>query len=503
MTLASTLHELVVLVGSYHPLIVIETSEEDRARRLAMAASHRLAISLFEWSISRGLHFASDHTRGGNPIATTQTPEGVLQHLLAMDRDGMFWLKDFSTHLETPLVARLLREVCQAFEQRGSAVLLTGTNVTLTPELEHHAVHLPLALPTERELESAIDGALDSLAERPKVEVALDPKDRAALLEAVRGLTLNQARQAVTYVALQDNKLAADDVATVVDRKARWIQDDGILEYYPAGDNAFEIGGFERLKEWLERAREGYSERARALNLAPPKGLLLAGVQGCGKSLAAKAIARAWQQPLLKLDAGRLYDKYIGETEKNLRRALQLAEGLAPAVLWIDEIEKAFGSSSSGDDANDGGLSRRVQGHLLTWLQEKSAPVFVVATANDVFALPPELMRRGRFDEVFFVDLPKSPERRSIFEIHLRLREQDPQGHQLDDLVLASDGMSGAEIEQAVIAALYRSLHERQPLTDAHLLRELDGTVPLAVSRREDIDRLRSLAAERFVPVGR
>ncbi|HKJ25457.1 MAG TPA: AAA family ATPase, partial [Myxococcota bacterium] len=312
-------------------------------------------------------------------------------------------------------------------------------------------------------------------------------------------LTLNQARQAVAYAALEDGRFSREDLARIVERKARLIQDSGLLEYFPPRDNAFELGGFARLGEWLERAEQGFTAEARALGLAPPRGLLLAGVQGCGKSLAAKVIARRWGQPLLKLDAGRLYDKYVGESDKNLRRALALAESMAPAVLWIDEIEKAFGAGGDGDV--DGGLSRRIQGHLLTWLQEKSSAVFVVATANDVFALPPELMRKGRFDEIFFVDLPRPDERRTIFEIHLRGRGQDPVAFTLDDLVLASEGMSGAEIEQAVVAGLYRALHAKQPLADAHLLAELDATVPLSRSRREDVSRLRALAAERFVPV--
>ncbi len=221
-------------------------------------------------------------------------------------------------------------------------------------------------------------------------------------------------------------------------------------------------------------------------------------MQGCGKSLAAKATARVWRLPLLKLDAGRLYDKYVGESERNLRRAFAQAEAMAPVVLWIDEIEESFAAAGS---ENDGGVSRRLLGSFLTWLQEKPAGVFVVATANDVFALPHELVRKGRFDEIFFVDLPGADERRAIFEIHLRLRKQEPKELDLDELVGESEGMSGAEIEQAVIASLYRALHEKRALETQTLVDELRGTVPLSVSRREDVERLRSLARERFVPV--
>ena len=235
------------------------------------------------------------------------------------------------------------------------------------------------------------------------------------------------------------------------------------------------------------------------MNLPAPKGVLLVGVQGCGKSLAAKAIARAWEMPLLKLDAGRLYDKYVGETERNLRRALGIAESLAPSVLWIDEIEKALATGSG--DGSDGGLSQRMLGTLLTWMAERPAEVFVVATANDVFRLPPELLRKGRFDELFFVDLPTAAEREEILAIHLRMRRQDPAAFDLPVLRAATEGFSGAELEQVVVGALLGALHAGAPLDTAALAREAAGTVPLSRSRAEDVQRLRDLAAERFVPV--
>jgi SpoVK/Ycf46/Vps4 family AAA+-type ATPase len=282
-----------------------------------------------------------------------------------------------------------------------------------------------------------------------------------------------------------------------VKRKGEAIQDGGLLEFYPPGENAFELGGFERLKAWLDRAHVGFGAEARALGLDPPRGVLIVGVQGCGKSLAAKAIARTWQQPLLKLDAARLYDKYIGETEKNLRKALDVAEAVAPSVLWIDEIEKGF---ATGGEA-DGGVSKRMLGTFLTWLQERRANVFVAATANDLSTLPPEFLRKGRFDEIFFVDLPDAGEREAIFRIHLQVRRQDPASLDIPSLAQAAEGFSGAEIEQAVIASLYRALHQKEPLTSTLLAEELRQTVPLSVSRREDIERIRHAARGRFVPV--
>ena len=260
------------------------------------------------------------------------------------------------------------------------------------------------------------------------------------------------------------------------------------------------LGGFASLKSWLERAKVGFTAEAKALNLSPPRGLMLVGVPGCGKSLAAKAIAREWQLPLLKLDAGRLFDKFVGESEKNFRKAIEMAESLSPLVLWIDEIEKAMVADGGSGDA-DAGLSRRLFGAFLTWLQEKKQEVFVAATANNLRSLPPELLRKGRFDEIFFVDLPDQAEREAIWKIHLKLRKQDTTHFDLITIVTASDGFSGSEIEQAVVAALYRALHLKIPLTTDLLVKELADTVPLSVTRREDIDQLRAMAQGRFVNV--
>ncbi len=306
--------------------------------------------------------------------------------------------------------------------------------------------------------------------------------DLQPLVGALRGLTLNQARQAVSHALLRDGTLNTEAIGTVLQRKAEAISESGLLEYYPVQDNRFELGGFGNLKNWLQRAAVGFTEQARALNLTPPKGILLVGVQGCGKSLAAKVIAREWALPLLKLDMGRLYDKYIGETEKNFRKAISLAESIAPTVVWLDEIEKALGTVGGGE--GDGGVSRRVFASFLTWLQDKKQEVFLVATANDLSVLPPELLRKGRFDEIFFVDLPNEEEREAILTIHLRLRKQDPQAFRLEEIVSASDGFSGAELEQAVVAALYRALHQKRSLDTELLLEELRQTVPLSVSRK-------------------
>lgn len=492
---STSLHDIKTLLRSMHAIVAIETVEEERLDALLAAAAADLDLPLFTWSLTTGL---ARHGATTPAVHGTADPLVLLKHLRTLTVRAVFHLKDFGPHLSAPAVVRASREVAQAFDATRSTVVLSGATVPLPPELADRAVPFRLELPTRGELDAMLQQVTRALRQTHRVRVTLDAGARARLVETLAGLTINQARQAVVHAALDDGRLDAGDIAHVRERKARAIGDGGLLEYRPADDNAFELGGFARLKAWLDRARVGFSPEAKALNLQPPRGVLIVGVQGCGKSLAAKAIARQWALPLLKLDAGRLYDKYIGESEKNLRRALDLAQSLAPVVLWIDEIEKGF-AAGSGD--GDGGLSRRLLGSFLTWLQERREGVFVAATANDVFALPPELLRKGRFDEIFFVDLPDEAERAAIFRIHLGLRRQDAAQLDLATLAAASDGFSGAEIEQAVTSALYRALHRRAPLTTEVLREELAETVPLSIARAEDIARLRTLAAGRFVPV--
>jgi hypothetical protein len=487
----TSVHDLKTLVQSFHPAIAVETVEEARVEGLLREVTSDLGLPLYEWTLTQGL------TRAGDEMShrTTAPPLAMLQHLEGMTLKAVYHLKDLARHLEDPAVCRQFRDVLRACARTQATLVITGARLSFPPDVDPEVVHYDLSLPGEKELGEVVRAVVDSLGKgRSLPPAALDH-----VVRALAGLTLNQARQVVARVLIDDGALTPDDLPRILDHKARLLGGDGLLEVYPAADNRFELGGFSRLKQWLVRARVGFSPEAAELNLSPPKGVLLAGVQGCGKSLAAKCIAREWRLPLLKLDAGRLYDKYIGQSEKNLRRAIEVAESMAPSLLWIDEIEKAF--SPTGEGGGDGGVSQRIFATLLTWLQEKRAEVFVVATANDVFSLPPELLRKGRFDELFFVDLPDLEEREEIFGIHLRQRKQEPERLDLLALVEASAGMSGAEIEQAVIGALYRSLHARQPLDTALLLEELGETVPLSVTRREDLERLRGLARERFVPV--
>ena len=494
MSHRQSVHDLEALIRSFHSLIAVETVEEERVRALVEEVAAKLSLPLFEWSVTTGFR------RGyGAPIGNTEDALAALRHIDDLRLDAIYLLKDIAPHLGKPETARALRELADKLANTTSALVLTGEPIELPRDLDAAAVRFELQLPDEAERREAVRRVVDAMKARQPVQVDLSREDVMRLIQALSGLTLQQTRRVIAQAILEDGKLSPLDIERVIRLKGEIIERGGVLEFFAAEDNKFELGGFARLKSWLADARVGFTREARALNLAPPKGVMFVGVQGCGKSLAAKFIAREWKMPLLKLDAGRLYDKYVGESEKNFRRATRVAEAMAPVVLWIDEIEKAFASGTASDA--DGGLSQRLFASFLTWLQEKKEGVFVVGAANDLTRMPPELLRKGRFDEIFFVDLPTHDERKSILAIHLRTRRQEVGVFDLDGLATATEGFSGAEIEQAVISALYRALHAKAPLTTEGVLAAVASTVPLSVSRREDVQRLRAFSEGRFTRV--
>jgi hypothetical protein len=393
----------------------------------------------------------------------------LVRHLVTLTVRGIFHLKDLHAHLGDATVVRGVRDIARTFAKSGSTAVISGGSIHLPAELTREAVPFALQLPDHDELQRIVHQILRTLNRQHEVSVTLGPDGMESLLQALSGLTLNQARQAVAWAVL-DDALTVDDIPRLFGERRRRPRRRAarVLSARRHHVSARWIGTLEAVARTRTRRLYAGGPCARA---AAARGILIVGVQGCGKSLAAKVIAHSWKQPLLKLDAARLYDKFIGESEKNLRKTLDFAEAIAPCILWIDEMEKGF---ASGGEA-DAGLSQRMLGSFLTWLQEREASVFVAATANDVLVLPPELLRKGRFDEIFFVDLPDGPSREEIFRIHLALRRQDPATFDLGALVAASDGFSGAEIEQAITAGLYRALHDKQPMTNASLCEEIAG----------------------------
>jgi SpoVK/Ycf46/Vps4 family AAA+-type ATPase len=353
-------------------------------------------------------------------------------------------------------------------------------------------------LPAQADLRALAQEVFGNLARQHKLGPAPDADILDKIATALRGLTLFEAERALTRAVLDDLTLGPRDIEVIAEMKKELLSRERVLDCVPEREGLDDVGGLRGLKAWLEKRRKAFTPEAKEFGIPAPRGILLLGVQGCGKSLAAKAVAKAWELPLLRLEPGRLFDKFIGESEKNLDRALATAERMAPCVLMIDEIEKGFASVVSSE--SDGGLSRRILGRLLGWLQDREAPVFLVATCNQITALPPELMRKGRFDEIFFIDLPVLDERRQIFTVHLARRHRDPAVFDLTALAEASEGFSGAEIEQAVVSALYTAFARGAELATEHILEEIKATKPLSVTRAEDVESLREWARGRAVP---
>jgi MoxR-like ATPase len=497
--LADLTEELKLLIRSRHPLVAMETPDEERATQLIRRVAEDMRFMLFEWSATTGLRRRLPGT--GGMISGTQAPRAALGHACDAEAAALYVFKDLAGHLGDPVLVRTLRDVQTSFSRRQCTLFLIDLPSALPEPVRRLAVPFDVKWPSGRELEQVIRETFGEarLLHNLDVQQQLSPDQFDQLVRALRGLSRNEATRVVSAAIFDDYRLDANDLPRIIEAKRRILAGAGLLESIPVDDVAPEdLGGLARLKAWLARRRGGFSAKARHFGLTPPRGILLLGVQGGGKSLCAKIVASDWELPLLRLDPGVLYQRYVGESESRLRRALSQAEVMAPCVLWVDEIEKAFASASS--ESADGGLSQRMFGTMLAWMQDRRQPIFLVATANDVSRLPPELLRKGRFDEVFFVDLPTPKAREMIFAIHLRKRGRDPARFDLARLAAAADGFSGAEIEQAVISALYAAYSAEQELTQDLLLDEITQTRPLSVLMAERVADLRSWAAERCVP---
>ena len=491
------LTELEVLIRSRYPLIVVESYEESRVIQHLAAIAESRSKRLQLWSASRGF-FAP-----GSPAESQKgTDESSRDPLAALDQvvkfvePAIFVMLDFHPYLQNPLVVRRLREVGAYLKSSYKSLVLLSPRFAIPMELEKEVSVVQFGLPGRRDLETLIDRTVRDVNQKTTLNLEVEAEVKERLVTAALGLTWDEAENVVSRILVQGGRLTASDVARVIEEKERLIKRSGVLEYFPPQLAFGEVGGLQSLKEWLDRRRLGFTERARAMNLPYPKGALLIGVQGCGKSLVAKAVSGRWQMPLLRLDVGRIFGSLVGSSEENIRRAVALSESVAPAILWVDEVEKAFsGTKSSG--ASDGGTTARVFGSFITWLQEKTAPVFVIATANDISALPAEFLRKGRFDEIFFVDLPQADERLEILRIHLQKRGRDPARLDLAPVLPALAGFSGAEIEEAVVSAMYAAFEAERDLTVADLIAAANETVPLSKTMVEDIEALRKWAAGR------
>lgn len=491
--------EIETLIRARYPILYILSSEESRVQLLLTAIAQKRQKRVFEWSITTGLVPSGTSIQSQKHRASpTKDPLLALDQVIDQVEPAIFVFKDFHPFLgkSSHAVVRKLKEIALQLKNSQKTIIIISPVQEIPAELEKELTLLVHPLPNLTELSSLLDRIADDVRQFPNVRIELDAASRERLLQAALGLTLGEAENVFARIIVKGERLCGDHVNEVFAEKQQIIRKSGLLEYYASEESFAHVGGLAVLKDWLKQRALAFSDQARAYGLPAPKGILLLGVQGCGKSLCAKSVASLWQMPLLRFDMGRMFGSFIGCSEENARKAIAVAESVAPAILWVDEIDKAFsGLSSSG--STDGGTTARVFGTFLTWLAEKQASVFVVATANDISHLPPELLRKGRLDEIFFVDLPEEQERAEIFRIHLSRRGRAAERFDLQALAAQSQNYSGAEIEQAVISGLFEAYAHGTELTTDHVLAALRQAVPLSRTMSEQIDGLRTWAEGR------
>lgn len=485
--------ELEVLIRARYPLIYVISWEEKRVVRHAATIASRLGKSVFEWSVTTGLVPAGTSIQSQKQRDTaTQDPLVALDKVIEHVDPALYVLKDFHPFLrgQNMSVIRRLREVAASMQNTYKTIILVSPMFEMPPELEKDITVIDFDLPKERDFAILLKRIIDEVKENPKLNVNINRSAAEQIIHALLGLTITEAENVLAKTLVRQRGLSEKSIQVINSEKEQIIRKSGLLEYYNSDETLESVGGLDALKDWLTRRSVAFTDEAREFGLPAPKGVLLLGVQGCGKSLMAKTISNIWQLPLLRFDVGRVFGSLVGSSEQNVRRAIKVAESVAPVVFWIDEIDKAFRGSRGSGDSTDSGTSARVFGTFLTWMSEKQKAVFVVATANDVTMLPPELLRKGRFDEIFFVDLPGFEERKEIFTVHLSKRKMDTRQFDLDTLAHASKGYSGAEIEESIISAMFNIFYGKQKMTTEKLIESLRQTVPLSKTMSEDLEKL-------------
>ncbi|MDH4239378.1 MAG: AAA family ATPase [Phycisphaerae bacterium] len=484
-----------LITGGYCCISIV-TYEEQYALEIVRQAALGLNRDLWIWSVAGGVR--DGLLAESLFIADTESPAAGLRNFTNAKEGSICATLDLSEYLKGGMTLRILRDIVELFKKNGSALVMIDKDDQLPDVIRSFARPFEISFPDKEELKEIIRKTLQRFHRKKPIEIGISQRGFDTIVRNLSGLTRRQAERIIVDTVTEDRRFDDDDINDIIASKRRIIQRGGLLEYIQTPLDLSEIGGMRRLKKWLEERKNAFTSEAEEFGLTAPKGVLMLGVQGAGKSLCAKAIATAWHQPLLRLDPSALYASYIGESERNLRDALRQTEAMAPVILWIDEIEKGFASAAS--QSTDGGLSKRMFGTLLTWMQEHKAPVFVIATANDIEALPPELLRKGRFDEIFFVDLPTEAVRKEIFAIHLRKRDRDPEKLDLDKMARISDGFSGSEIEQAIISALHEAYTSKTDINTDGILSALRTSPPLSVTMAECVECLRAWAEGRCVP---
>jgi len=489
----SELLDLFHLVKSRVPLITIETRDEKEAVSLIVNLAISMRKPVYGWNLVKGFSLLNKNgnIEGSNRLEPTE----VLHAIYEKYKSTLFLLIDYHPYLQNDRNVRLIKEIALSAERLNNTIFFISTQIELPDEIKHLSAKYELAFPSEEKIKAFILQMIKEwIKGNPQKKVQVDESILNVFIKNLQGLSFPEIKR-ILYNALRDNAINKDDIPEIAKAKYYLFNKDNVLYYEHDTSSFAEVGGLIKLKDWLEKRKKIYIGDIQTSGIDVPKGVLLLGVQGSGKSLAAKAVAGTWGIPLLRLDFGTLYNKYYGETERKTREALKMADSMAPCILWIDEIEKGLGS-----DSNDSGTSKRVLGTFLTWMAERKTLVFLVATANDIQNLPPELLRKGRMDEIFFVDLPDEEIRKEIFSIHLKKRNLNPDDFDLDKIAKECEGFSGSEIEQVIVSGFYMVLGGYMQLNTELLLDEIKKTRPLSVVMSENINAMREWAKGRTVP---
>lgn len=485
--------ELEVLIRAKYPIVFVTTWEERRVDSAVQEVAKKLNREVHTWSVTQGMKPSVKKNATANVTPLPGELEALAQVHEAPEFT-IFVLKDFHPFMKDTRVVRLLRDLANRLRGRSQTLILISPTLSLPTELEKDITVVEFPLPDQEDITKQLDRVIEAMKGNPNVDTTLDPALRETIIRSAQGLTADEIESALARSLVESKKFSVDKI---IEEKKQIVRKTGILEFYPSSSQLKDVGGHELLKEWLTTRSKSFTDKAQEFGIPYPKGILIIGVQGCGKSLVAKAVSTSYNLPMLKMDVGRIFGSLVGQSEENMRRAIKIAESLAPCVLWIDELEKGFAGLSG---VSDSGTTARVFSTFLTWMQEKTKPVFLVATGNDVSALPPELLRKGRFDEIFFVDLPDLDERKEIIKIHITKRKRDPKKFKVENLAKLTHGFSGAELEQVVIGALNRAFFADRELSAKDLEEEANHQVPLSRMMSEDIEALRDWAKLRARP---
>ncbi len=491
----SASREIEVLLRAKYPILYVVSWEERRVEDALTAVCRGLNRTVYRWTLTQGMQ--PPLAKGRTPLTSPEL-EALAQIHEAPDY-SVFILKDFHPYMKDYRTIRLLRDLAAKMRAKAQTIIILSPTLQLPPDIEKEVTVVEFPLPDAEEIDRTLTQVIAAVGDNKSIDKDLSPEDRERLVKSAQGLTMDEIESVFARSLVEKKRF---DVDAVLQEKRQIIRKSGLLEYYAPDAKIKDVGGMELLKEWLDRRTKSFSDKARDFGIPAPKGILILGVQGCGKSMLAKAVAAQWNLPLLKLDVGRIFGSLVGQSEENIRKAIAVAESVAPCVLWADELEKGF-AGVGGSGVSDSGTTARVFATFLTWMSEKTSPVFMIATANDVTSLPPEMLRKGRFDEIFFVDLPDSGEREQIFGIHLQKRNRPVENFDLKALAAATHGYSGAEIEQIIVGALYVAFDKDRELLQEDLLEEARNVVPLSVMMSEDIAELRTWAALRTRPASR